>query len=117
MLVDHANDLNHKKMLGITSSLCRLYRNAVDMLDHARTYYQNLTDEAGNLAVDKWTQDIETAEVERKIDISAMDIYFAKTNDSASGGSGATQPALLTGTVNTHQDTWMELSLAVEQKQ
>ncbi|KAF8799827.1 hypothetical protein BYT27DRAFT_7016783, partial [Phlegmacium glaucopus] len=78
MLDDHATDSNHKKTLGIISSLCRSHRTAVDMLDHAQTYYQNLTDQAGITAVDKWTQDIEKAEAMRKYDITAMDVYAAK---------------------------------------
>jgi Kyakuja-Dileera-Zisupton transposase len=118
MLDDHATDSNHKKTLGIISSLCRSHRTAVDMLDHAQTYYNNLTDEAGNIAVEKWTQDINEAEAERKNDIMAMDIYFAKTQDSATGNRSSdsgirhaepgTRPILA---------TWMELALAVEEKQ
>ena len=59
MLDDHATDSNHKKNLGMVSSLCRLYRQAIDMLDHAKDYYYNLTTQAGETAVMKWTTDIE----------------------------------------------------------
>ena len=34
------------------------------MLDHAKTYYQNLTNQAGSAAVQKWTLDIEVAEID-----------------------------------------------------
>lgn len=112
MLDDHATDSNHKKTLAIVSSLCRTHQTAVDMLDHARIYFQNLSDEAGILAVEKWTDDIESAERRRKFDITAMDIYAAKLEDStqhpepASGTSPKTQLA-----------SWMDLSLTVEEKQ
>jgi hypothetical protein len=53
-LDDHATDSNHKKSLGMVSTLCRGYRHAVEMLAHAKTYYQNLTDQAGQPAVEKW---------------------------------------------------------------
>ena len=51
MLDDHATDSNHKKTLGMVSTLCRSYHQAVDMLDHAKMYYQNLTNQAGTTAV------------------------------------------------------------------
>ena len=50
-LDDHATDSNHKKTLGMVSNLCRLYRHAVDMLEHVETYYQNLTEQAGTFSV------------------------------------------------------------------
>ena len=62
MLDDHACDSNYKKTLGIVSSLCQSHRKSVNMLDHAKMYYQNLTDQAGNTVVEKWTLDIEDAE-------------------------------------------------------
>jgi hypothetical protein len=112
MLDDHATDSNHKKTLGIISSLCRSHRTAVDMLDHAQTYYQNLTDQAGITAVDKWTQDIERAEAMRKYDITAMDVYAAKVDHTT---PDVRQPA--PGMPRSALATWMELSLAVEEKQ
>ena len=78
MLDDHATDSNHKKTLGMVSSLCRSYQHAIDMLDHAKIYYLNLTDQAGKTAVEKWTEDIEAAEEKRKYDKTEMDIYAAK---------------------------------------
>jgi len=112
MLDDHATDSNHKKTLGMIKTLCRSYRQAVDMLDHAKTYYQNLTNQAGNTAVQKWTVDIEDAESNRKNDITAMDIYAAKL---AGSESDIRQPAA--GIPETQLGSWMELSLAVEEKQ
>ena len=112
MLDDHALDSNHKKTLGMVSTLCRLYHQAVDMLDHAKTYYQNLTNQAGSAAVQKWTLDIEAAEIDRRNDVTVMDIYAAKLTGSDTGGR---PPAA--GTCETQLGSWMELSLAVEEKQ
>lgn len=112
MLDDHATDSNHKKTLGMVSTLCRSYRQAVDMLDHAKTYYQNLTIQAGNTAVQKWTVDIEAAETDRKYDITVMDIYAAQL---AGRESDNRQPD--TGTPLTPLVSWMEKSLAVEERQ
>ncbi|KAF8799489.1 hypothetical protein BYT27DRAFT_7227805 [Phlegmacium glaucopus] len=111
MLDDHATDSNHKKTLGIIATLCRSYQTAVDMLDHAKNYYQNLTDQAGMTAVEKWTQDIERAESMRKHDVKVMDMYAAKLDDTP-----ALQP-LAPGMPRSALASWMELSLAVEEKQ
>lgn len=119
MLDDHATDSNHKKTLGIISSLCQSHRTAVDMLDHAKTYYQNLTEEAGKTAVEKWARDIKEAEVERRDDISVMDLYFAKTIDCAPvtrhNTPGNVEPA--PGAPDSLLASWMELALSLEEKQ
>jgi hypothetical protein len=112
MLDDHACDSNHKKMLGMAYSLCRTYRSAIDMLDHAQTYFRNLTNEAGVTSVEKWTHDIESAEQNRKNDVTEMNIYAAKL-DTASGDSRQPAP----GTSRSPLDSWMEMSLSVEEKQ
>lgn len=112
MLDDHATDSNHKKSLGMVSSLCRSYRHALDMLDHAKVYYENLTDQAGRTAVEKWMSDIETAEIIRKNDVTVMDIYAAKQVEN---NPESRQPA--PGMPETPLSIWMELSLAVEEKQ
>lgn len=112
ILDDHATDSNHKKTIGMVSNLCRLYRHAVDMAEHAKSYYQNLTDEAGSIAVTKWTEDITRAEANRRKDVSVMDIYAAKLTESAGKNK---EPAF--GISVGPLDTWMELSLGVEEKQ
>jgi hypothetical protein len=111
-LDDHAADSNHKKMLGMVSMLCKSNMTAVDMLEHAQSYYQNLTVEAGPIAVGKWKNDIEKAEEKRLFDIKAMDIYATRSDIDAP----AYQP-VATGTPSTALDHWMELSLAAEEKQ
>lgn len=112
MLDDHATDSNHKKNIGMVSTLCRSYRRAVDMLDHARSYYNNLTTEAGTTAVAKWTKDIEEAEAKRKKDVSSMDIYAAKSTESRPENNDP-----VPGIHVSPLSAWMELSLTVEGKQ
>lgn len=127
ILDDHATDSNHKKNLGMVSSLCRSYRHAVDMLDHSKTYYQNLTDQAGRTMVEKWTDDIVAAEAKRKYDKTAMDIYAAKlagtSQENSYPASGSTASGIPASGIPVSQmpdgplASWMELSLAVEEKQ
>jgi hypothetical protein len=112
MLDDHATDSNHKKTIGMVNSLCRSYRHAVDMLDHAKTYHKNLTDQAGRAVVEKWRIDVEAVERYRRSDISAMDIYAAKLTDTASDSRHQS-----TGISRSPLASWMELSLGVEGKQ
>jgi hypothetical protein len=113
MLDDHATDSNHKKTLGIVSSLCRSFQHATDMLQHAKPYYQNLSDEAGIPAVEKWTDDIERAESNRSQDLKVMDIYAAKLAKPSLDTRHQPGP----GTPVTLLNAWMELSLGVEEKQ
>jgi hypothetical protein len=109
---DHANDSNHKKTLGMVSNLCRIYRHAVDMLEHARTYHLNLSHQAGDTAVDKWTADIENAEHNRRNDVTVMNIYAAKLVNPPSEIRHPASEVHVTAL-----DSWMELSLGVEERQ
>jgi hypothetical protein len=110
MLDDHACDSNHKKSLGIITSLSKAHQTAVDMLEHAKTYHRNLSNEAGLQAVKKWKQDVKEAEKRRNEDITAMDVYAAKLSTSGSvGRSAAVGPA--------STKDWMDLALTVEERQ
>jgi hypothetical protein len=110
MLDDHACDSNHKKSLGIITLLSKAHRTGVNMLEHAKTYHRNLSNQAGLQAMEKWKQDVEEAEKMRSEDITAMDIYAAKLSALATVGRSAA-----VGSVGT-QD-WMELALTVEERQ
>jgi len=110
-LDDHATDSNHKKTIGMVISLGRNFRHAVDMLAHAKGYYENLTEEAGVTAVERWTQDIENAERNRREDLTVMDIYAANLATPLDNQQSAA------GTPNSPLVPWMELSLKVEEKQ
>jgi hypothetical protein len=111
LLDDHATDSNHKKMLGMVSSLYQNYQKAVDMSDHAEEYYANLTTQAGTLAVEKWEADVKDAEGERKDNRSAMDIYSAKLDRPAIPPSAPLDPS------SPALDRWMALAITVEAKQ
>ncbi|KAF8801026.1 hypothetical protein BYT27DRAFT_7227064 [Phlegmacium glaucopus] len=110
MLDDHAADSNHKKMLGMVSTLCKSHRRAVDMLEHAQSYYKSLTIQGIPIAVDRWKQDIESAEWSRPFDITAMDIYAAKLESTPVYRHAASDTP---GSALHH---WMALSLTVEEK-
>jgi len=90
--------------------LSKAHRTAVDMLEHAKTYHCNLSNDARPQAVEKWKKDVEEAEKMRSEDITAMDVYAAKKSTSALGGGAAASSP--TGTKD-----WMELALTVEGKQ
>lgn len=111
LLDDHATDSNHKKMLGMVSSLYKNYQKAVDMSDHAQEYYTNLSSQAGPLAVAKWNGDVEDAESKRKDDRAAMDIYSAKIEPPAIPISATLDPA------SPALDRWMAFAITVEAKQ
>ena len=112
MLDDHANDSNHKKCLSIVPTLCWAYQTAIDMLDHAESYYWKLMEQAGLIAVEKWEHDIQKAKTMHKYNITKMDIYAARFDlpmqeysDIASRSARSPLPL------------WMELALVVEEKQ
>lgn len=111
LLDDHSTDSNHKKMLGIVSTLCKNYHKANDMVEHAKEYYDNLTRQAGPIPVAKWKADIEFAEDSRRHNLKAMDIYAAKIEKPSATTSASD------GTSATALDMWMALALCVEDKQ
>jgi hypothetical protein len=82
------------------------------MLDHARTYYHSLTQQTGQIAEDKWKQDIEEAERARLNDITAMDIYAAQVPPAANPSGHGTGPMS-----SSPLDHWIILALTVEEKQ
>jgi hypothetical protein len=108
---DHATDSNHKKMLGIVSTLCRNHLKAADTFALAQEYYDKLTNQSGPIAVAKWKFDIEQAEELRSENRPAMDIYAAtldRSQDQQSAGPEAPGSAL---------GKWMAFALVVEHKQ
>lgn len=111
LLDDHATDSNHKKMLGIVSVLSKNHRKAINMMDQAQEYYDNLTSQAGPIPVAKWRSDVEEAERNRVNDRPVMDIYAAKiarpvARESASLNYG-----------DAALESWMAFALAVEDRQ
>jgi len=111
LLDDHATDSNHKKMLGIVSSLYKNYQKATDMSAHALEYYENLTMQAGPIAVAKWEGDVMAAESARTSHRPVMDIYSAKLDPPATSQSAPLDPS------SPALDRWMAFALIVEAKQ
>jgi Kyakuja-Dileera-Zisupton transposase len=116
-LDDHATDSNHKKAIGMVATLCRGYRHAIDMLAHAKVYYENLTTQAGERSVEMWTEEIERAENERRNNVKVMDIYAAKLAETPSDRRHPASGNPTSGTPAPPLNSWMELSLRVEEKQ
>jgi Kyakuja-Dileera-Zisupton transposase len=108
---NHATDSNHKKMLGMVSTLCKNHVKAVNMCNLAYEYYEGVTNQAGPIAVSKWRMDIEAAEDIWQHDRSAMDIYAAKNPMPSSSDS---VPVNNDGSALKR---WMSLSMLVEDKQ
>lgn len=111
MLDDHASDSNHKKSLGMTTTLIKLYQNAKEMVVHAETYYARLTDAADANWLVLWTEAIERAEAMRSQDVAVMDIYKAEISEQASTAITATNAT------QSPQQEWMEMALMVEEMQ
>jgi hypothetical protein len=116
VLDDHACDLNHKKMLGMTKYLCRQHKDAMLNLDEATQYFAELTNDADELAIQQWTEEIERAEQTRLVNAADMDIYGARvghmtrepTDPSSSGSDTAPKSAT---------EIWLEFALLIEEQQ
>ena len=91
------------------------------MVEHAKTYYQNMTDRAGKTAVEMWTAEIERAKRDRRTNVEVMNIYASQTVNSPSNiwhpASGMESTASTSRKSISASDLWMELSLAVKEKQ
>lgn len=108
---DHASDSNHKKMLGIVTTICKSYQRAIEMQDSSREYYDQLTNQAGPLAVGRWTFEIEMAEACRHENLSGMDIYAAIIEQPSVHDVPTPDEA------STTLDRWMAFALNVEDRQ
>lgn len=111
LLDDHATDSNHKKMLGIVSSLCKNYEKAEEMLKLTQEYYGNLTQEAGHIAVSHWEAEVRKAEENRLNDRRVMDMYATKREKPT-----IQVPPQLESS-GTDLDRWMSFALDVEDQQ
>ena len=116
VLDDHACDSNHKKMVGMTKFLCRQHKNATLNLEESAQYLVELTNDADDLAIQQWTQEIESAEQTRLLNPADMDIYGARVGHTTgeptdpSSASAAAAPKSAT-------ELWLELALLIDEKQ
>jgi Kyakuja-Dileera-Zisupton transposase len=111
LLDDHATDSNHKKMLGMVSSLCKNHLKAIEMSELAQEYYDNLTNQAGPIAVALWEAEVTDAEARRFDDRPAMDIYASKLERPV-----VEIPPQLEAN-GSALDKWMAFALSVENQQ
>lgn len=111
ILDDHTTDSNHKKMLGMVSSLSKNYHKATDMSQLAQEYYDNLTNQAGPVAIRLWEADVLEAEADRLDNRPAMDIYATKLEALIAPVSTPLEPT------DSALDRWMAFALMVEDKQ
>lgn len=114
VLDDHACDSNHKKMLGITKSLCRRHKEASETLQHSEQYFEQLSQTADRQAVQHWTQQIEHAEDVRLTTPRVMDIYGAKVKNADLSGE---ESASASSQAQSAVEIWLEFALMIEEKQ
>ena len=116
VLDDHACDSNFKKMIGMTKFLCRQHKNATLNLEEAEEYLAELTDDADDLAIQQWTQEIESAEQTRLVNAADMDISGARVGHTS---RELTDPSSASADMvpKTATETWLELALLIEEKQ
>ena len=113
VLDDHACDSNHKKMLGMTKSLCRRHEEASETLRDAEQYFDELSEAADLQDVQNWTRQIERAERMRLSNPKVMDLYGARVaNENA---DSATAPA--PSQTRSASEIWLEFALMIEEKQ
>jgi hypothetical protein len=111
LIDDHATDSNHKKMLGMVSSLCKNHLKAIEMSQFAQEYYDNLTNQAGPTAVHLWEAKVKEAEARRNEDRPAMDVYASTLERTV-----VQIPPQLEAT-GSALDKWLAFALSVENQQ
>jgi len=114
VLDDHACDSNHKKLLGITKSLCRRHKEASESLVYSEQYFEQLSQAADPQSVQHWTHQIEAAEAARLATPKVMDIYGAKVRNSATSPE---ESASASNRAQSAIEIWLEFTLMIEEKQ
>ena len=75
VLDNHACDSNHKKMLGMTRSLCHHHEESLETLHDAEQDFDELSKATSPQHVQNWTWQIEQAEIMRLANPKVMDLY------------------------------------------
>jgi len=116
VLDDHTCDSNHKKMVGMVKFLCRQHKNATLNLEEATEYFAELTNDADDLAIHQWTEEIERAEQTRLVNVADMDIYGARVGHTT---QEPTEPSLAStdAAPKSATELWLELALLIEEQQ
>jgi hypothetical protein len=109
---DHMTDSNHKKALGMTTSLCLRFSQAATMSRSASEYYDKLTGGIEQELVDKWEGEMRIAESQRKQDRSVMDILAAGEPQREEGTALPDRDAAC-GLVSE----WIQMAINIHEKQ
>jgi Kyakuja-Dileera-Zisupton transposase len=115
MLDDHATDSNHKKMLGMTVTLCSKAREALENSTQLGQYHAGLTAAFGQQAIERWEDEVMAAETRRLTDISVMDMYATHISEAAAGSGSAIPSA--TALVQSAVEEWIDFAILFEQMQ
>ncbi|KAF8816556.1 hypothetical protein BYT27DRAFT_7220649 [Phlegmacium glaucopus] len=108
---DHAADSNHRKTLGIATTLVECFKESVDMVKETMKYYDHVTSTIAETNIAEWTESIMAAEERRLVDPAAMDILAARQLDSLDS-----QPSTQDHILSIAED-WCRLALCVEEWQ
>src|ERR1700723_3445298 len=127
MLDDHASDSNHKKMLGMTATLCSKSHEALDVSMQLGKHHEALTAAFGQQATEKWEDEVTAAESDRLTDLNVMDMYATQglgSNAATAPGAGsgaasasASASASVPASAQSAVKEWVDFAILVEQMQ
>jgi hypothetical protein len=115
MLDDHATDSNRKKMLGMATTLCAKYREALELSTQLGKHHTELTATFGQQAVERWEDEVSAAESLRLADVKVMDMYA--TQASALALALALASGSASSLVQSAVEEWIDFAIIFEQMQ
>jgi hypothetical protein len=119
VLDDHACDSNHKKLLGMTTSLMQRHIEATETLEVSDRYLAQQTQSADPMAIQHWRNEIEAAEETRLTNPPVMDIYGARViprNAAAAPTPSAATPTAESA-ARSATEIWLQFALVIQEKQ
>ena len=121
MLDDHATDSNHKKMLGMTVTLCSKAREALENSTKLGLYHAELTAAFGQQPIERWEDEVISAETQRLTDIKVMDMYATKISEAAAGAASASASGAASSSgmapVQSAVEEWIDFAILCQQMQ
>ena len=114
MLDDHATDSNHKTLLGMTVRLCSKSQEAWEISTQLGQHHVELTAAFGQQAIERWEDEVTSAESLRLTNVKVMDMYATQGFTSASSAL-ASGPAL--ALVQSPVEEWIDFAIIFEQMQ
>jgi hypothetical protein len=121
MLDDHACDSNHKKLLSMTETLRSRHLDAATIVTQADEYYHDIVKSVDRETLLIWEKEVGNAESLRLDDVTVMDIYGARLNDSYKDSGTGMGMGMGTGTgtgsVSSAQEEWIQFAIHIEERQ